>query len=251
MTPFPFSKSPAIVLPQSPPYFVSNFGYWEGDDSYRTAGIKFLSKFASLSEIRPQSKILEVGSGLGGSLVYWSKHFQPKLLSAINLPGEQSDFAEQLFASTNTEILPFVHGGWEEIKSFEDSSYQFVFSLDASYHFQDLQLFYQESFRVLEPGGRFVFSNFQIKDKQFKKLWWLYLPFLIPNGNLKPTNETIAELESIGFEKIRHEEWTIPVLQGFIQYSKTLPASLKAFGKVLDLFVKKFGLTYYYYVFQK
>ncbi|MCW7470003.1 SAM-dependent methyltransferase [Leptospira kanakyensis] len=251
MTPFPFSKSPASVLPQSPPYFVSNFGYWEGDHSYQTAGVKFLSEFVSRSDLRPQSKILELGSGLGGSLVYWSKYYQPKLLSAINLPGEQSDFAEQLFVSTDTKVVPFIHGSWEKVKSFGNSSYHYVFSLDASYHFENLQSFYKESYRVLEPGGKFVFTNFQITESRFKKLWWLYIPFLIPKENLKLVEETIAELKEIGFREIKRENWTKPVLLGFIEFSKTLPASLKIFGKVLNLFVKNFGLTYHYYVFEK
>ncbi|TGK87325.1 class I SAM-dependent methyltransferase [Leptospira noumeaensis] len=251
MTPFPFSKSPVIVLPQSPPYFVSNFGYWEEDISYESAGLKFLSKFVFGAGLQPKSKILELGSGLGGSLVYWSKNFQPKLLSAINLPGEQSEFAEQLFISTKTEVKPFIHGSWESIKSLADSSYQYVFSLDASYHFQNLALFYRESYRVLEPGGRFVFTNFQITESRFKKLWWLYLPFLIPKNNLKLVEETITELKAIGFKEIKHENWTKPVLFGFIEFSKTLPASLKAFAKVLNLFAKNLGLSYHYYVFEK
>ncbi|PJZ44652.1 SAM-dependent methyltransferase [Leptospira brenneri] len=251
MTPFPFSKSPVSVFPQSPPYFVSNFGFWTGDTSYKTAGIRFISEFAKGCDLKPKSKILEVGSGLGGSLVYWSKEYNPKVLSAINLPGEQSEFAEQLFVSTNTNVKPFLQGSWEEIKGFQDSSYQYIFSLDAAYHFENLNKFYQESYRVLEPGGKLVFTHFQVKNKTMKIFWWLYLPFLIPKGNLKLVKETVQELESIGFKQIKNEDWTSPVLLGFIDYSKTLPTSLKTFGKILNWFVKNLNLSYHYYVFEK
>ncbi|TGL45000.1 SAM-dependent methyltransferase [Leptospira perdikensis] len=251
MTPFPFSKSPATVLTQSPPYYVSNFGYWDGENNYDTAGLRFVSEFAKGCQLREKSKILEVGSGLGGSLVYWQKNYDPVLLSAINLPGEQSNFAEQLFVSSDTKIHPFLKGSWEEMKTFQDFSYDYVFSLDASYHFQNLSAFYQESYRVLKTGGNLTFTHFQITDSKWKSFWWMYLPFLIPKGNLKLCEETISELESIGFKLIKHIDWTNLVLFGFINYSKRLPTSLKSFGKVLNWFVKHLGLTYHYYVFGK
>lgn len=251
MTPFPFSKSPVSLLPQSPPYYVSNFGYWDGETSYQTAGLRFVSEFAKGCQLAPQAKILEVGSGLGGSLVYWKKKFHPKLLSAINLPGEQSDFAEQLFASNQVAVVPFFKGSWEVMESLPNASYDFVFSLDASYHFQNLPVFYKETYRVLKPGGKFVFTHFQVADKKFKKLWWLYLPFLIPKGNLKQTSETILELKATGFKQIKILDWTKPVLQGFTGDFKNLPTSLKVFAKILDWFVNHLGLTYQYYVFEK
>ncbi|EMY69286.1 SAM-dependent methyltransferase [Leptospira vanthielii] len=251
MTPFPFSKSPASILPQSPPYYVSNFGYWDGESSYQTAGLRFVSEFAKGCQLAPQTKILEVGSGLGGSLVYWKKKFHPKLLSAINLPGEQSDFAQQLFASNHVVVEPFLKGSWEVMESLPNVSYDYVFSLDASYHFQNLPAFYKESYRVLKPGGRIVFTHFQVKENKFKNYWWLYLPFLIPKGNLKQTEETVFDLEGVGFKKIQTLDWTKPVLQGFTNESKNLPSSLKTFAKILDLFVNHLGLTYHYYVFEK
>ncbi|MCT8333359.1 class I SAM-dependent methyltransferase [Leptospira sp. 85282-16] len=251
MTPFPFSKSPAYILPQSPPFYLSNFGFWVGESSYHTAGIRFVSEFAKGCQLKPEAKILEIGSGLGGSILYWSKYYHPKLLSAINLPGEQSDFAEQLFGSNNIDVKPFIKGSWEVLGSIPDSSYDYVFSLDAAYHFKNLTAFYKESYRVLKPGGRFVFTNFQIADNKFKKFVWLYLPFLIPKENLKLNEETILDLKAVGWKQIESKNWTLFVIKGFTNHTTNLPISLKAFAKVLDWFVNYLGLTYYYHVFEK
>ncbi|MCW7494175.1 class I SAM-dependent methyltransferase [Leptospira sp. 2 VSF19] len=251
MTPFPFSKSPAFILPQSSPFYLSNFGYWDGESSYKTAGIRFIAEFAKGCELKSKSKILEVGSGLGGSLIYWSKYYHPKLLSAINLPGEQSDFAEHLFDSNKIIVKPFLKGSWEVLTMLPNSSYDYVFSLDAAYHFKNLPTFFKESYRVLKPGGRFVFTNFQLSENKFKKFVWLYLPFLIPKENLKLNEETILDLKSTGWKLIENQNWTQSVLKGFTHNSKDLPISLKVFAKILDWFVNYLGLTYYYYVFEK
>ncbi|EOQ88867.1 methyltransferase domain protein [Leptospira yanagawae serovar Saopaulo str. Sao Paulo = ATCC 700523] len=248
MTPFPFSTSPVSELSQNPPYFVSNFGYWTGATEYKVAGIQFLSEFAKHCELKDNSSILEVGSGLGGSLVYWKDHFNPQKLSAINLRGEQSNFAKGLFRQREMVIEPFLEGSWETITSLPSNFYDYVFSVDAAYHFKNTIEFYQESFRVLKPGGKLVLNAFNLeKENAYNFLSLLHL-FLIPPNEIKTNEVCIQTLERTGFTIEKNLDWTEPVIHGFIQNSKSMNLSLRLFGTLLKTTMKSLGLTYHYLV---
>ncbi|MCW7461810.1 SAM-dependent methyltransferase [Leptospira limi] len=251
MTPFPFSKSPITDLPQSPPYYVSNFGYWFGVTEYNQAGIQFVSEFAKQCGLTKKTSILEVGSGLGGSLLYWKHFFLAKKLAAINLPGEQSDFAKQLFNENGVKVDPFIEAGWEKIKTLPTNTFDFVFSVDAAYHFDNIEEFYRQAYRVLKPGGKLVLNIFHSNKNVRISFPILLKLFLIPPNQIKTKNETKKELETIGFTIEKYLDWTKPVIEGFIQNSNQMKLSLRLFGYVLQKITKLFDLTYHYYVIKK
>lgn len=251
MTPFPFSKSPVTDLSQRAPYFVSNFGFWTGVNDYKEAGIQFLTEFANQCGLKQNVSILEVGSGLGGSLLYWKDHYHPSRLSAINLPGEQSNFAKQLFHEHNLEVSPFIEAGWEKINTLPSNVYDYVFSVDAAYHFTPMNEFYKECYRVLKPGGKLVFNLFHLNETRKKSFYGLLSFFYIPPNEVKKSEETILELESIGFMIEKNSNWTIPVIEGFVQNKSQMKFSLQVFGTVLQTITKILGLRYHYYVVQK
>lgn len=251
MTPFPFSKSPVTELSQTPPYYVSNFGFWTGVSDYKEAGIQFLSEFATECALKNNALILEVGSGLGGSLVYWKDHFHPKKLSAINLSGEQSNFAKELFHEMEMVVDPFLEGSWETMKSLPTNSYDYIFSVDAAYHFKHTKEFYIEAYRLLKPGGKFVFNTFNFeKENKFHLHFILHL-FLIPPNEIKTNEISIKTLEGIGFTIEKNLDWTIPVIHGFIQNSKKMNFSLRSFSSLLNATTKSLGLSYRYFVAMK
>ncbi|TGM38242.1 class I SAM-dependent methyltransferase [Leptospira biflexa] len=248
MTPFPFSKSPVTELSQVPPYYVSNFGHWSGVTEYQEAGIQFLIEFAKHCRLRKNASILEVGSGLGGSILYWSHHFSPKQISAINLVGEQSNFAKQLFIENQVLVDPFLEGSWETMKILPPNQYDFVFSVDAAYHFENTKEFYRESFRVLQPGGKLVFNLFQSKQKIKSPFRSILKLFFIPKDQVKMVEDTMNDLEDIGFVIEKNQNWTNPVIDGFIQNSKKMQFSLQTFGSLLRIITRSLGLQYHYYV---
>lgn len=251
MTPFPFSKSPVNDLPQTSPYYVSNFGYWSGVSNYKQAGVQFLTEFVRHCHLTKEASILEVGSGLGGGLVYWKQHFAPKLLSAINLPGEQSNFAKHLWNENDVKVNPFLEGGWEQIKTLPSNFYDYVFAVDCAYHFDTLVDFYKEAYRVLKPEGKLVFNMFHYEKDTKHTFPFILKLFYMPPNQISTVDKTKLQLQQMGF-LIEHElDWTTPVIKGFIQYSQYLKLSLRIFGSILDKLTNSFQLSYHYYVVKK
>lgn len=105
--------------------------------------------------VSPAARILDIGCGTGRLLALLGQQYPDAVLTGLDLaPNMLSQAAERLAASVNlvqgdAEHLPFPDAAFSLILS--SSTFQWLDSLDCCFY---------EVFRVLEPGGRFVFSLF-------------------------------------------------------------------------------------------
>lgn len=99
--------------------------------------------------------ILEIGCGGAQCSIWFAK--RGALVSAKDLSEEQLAFARELAARENVRIA-FHHGTIEDLSEFGNGSQDIVFSAWALPFVEDFPRCVREVFRVLKPGGVFVFS---------------------------------------------------------------------------------------------
>jgi len=99
--------------------------------------------------------VLDAGCGRGGTIQVMQRFFRPRTTTGLDLSSEALSFCARvhrcpgcLFAQGDAEVLPF-----------RDCSFHVVSNVESSHSYPDLTRFYAEVYRVLRPGGTFLYTD--------------------------------------------------------------------------------------------
>ncbi|MFC1576285.1 class I SAM-dependent methyltransferase [Candidatus Omnitrophota bacterium] len=104
--------------------------------------------------------VLEVGCGRGGGASYMARYLAPKSVKAIDLCKKSIDFCKRYYA---IEGLSFCSGDALNLP-FMDNNFNVVINVESSHRYSDMERFLGEVYRVLKPGGYFLFAD--LRDKE-------------------------------------------------------------------------------------
>ncbi|MDM8559910.1 methyltransferase domain-containing protein [Candidatus Parabeggiatoa sp. HSG14] len=157
--------------------------YDHQDNSILDASHRTIQKLVSLLTLNKSSKVLDMGSGYGGTARYLIKtvgcHVDCLNLSEVQNKRNRK-LTEEQGLSANISII---NGNFEAM-NLEAQQYDVVLSQDAILHSGNRQKVFEEVARVLKPGGEFIFTDpMQSND--------------CPTGVLQPVLERI-HLDSMG-----------------------------------------------------
>jgi ubiquinone/menaquinone biosynthesis C-methylase UbiE len=102
-------------------------------------------------------ELLEVGSGRGGGASYVARYLKPRRLVGV----DRSSGAVALCRARHAAAgLSFEVGDAEKLP-FEDASFDAVLNVESSHCYGNLGAFFAEVWRVLRPGGSFLYADFR------------------------------------------------------------------------------------------
>jgi sarcosine/dimethylglycine N-methyltransferase len=176
------------------------------DEPIRDASHQTVQHMASLLGLKPEDKVLDIGSGYGGAARYLASSFGCSVM-ALNLSEKENERARMLSEQRGlSDKIKVVDGSFEEIPAAADQ-FDIVWSQDAILHSGQREKVLQEVARVLKPGGRFIFTDPMQADD-------------CPGDVLQPILDRIhldslasprfyrAILTRLGFQEVRFEERT-------------------------------------------
>jgi SAM-dependent methyltransferase len=150
--------------------------------------------------------VLDVGCGRGGTISVMYRFFGPRMIMGVDLSSAAISFcckahryAGVSFLEADAEALPF-----------RDGSFEVVTNVESSHSYPDIEKFYSEVFRVLVPGGYFLYTDV------LRSSWMKECPALF---------------EDIGFSVERERDITTNVL---LSCDETAAARAGAFDKERD-----------------
>lgn len=126
---------------------------------------KLILKLASLLDLKPGKKLLDVGCGMGGSSIYLAKHYQVEV-SGITLSPVQLKIASQEAQKYPELKIQFAIDDAHCLNNFSDNSFDIVWALESCEQFYDKQLFLQQVNRVLKPQGKLMLATW-CSDQEF------------------------------------------------------------------------------------
>lgn len=100
--------------------------------------------------------ILEVGCGRGGGLSYINRYLSPFLVTGVDLNKKAIKFCNKKYLS---ERIKFLQANAQKL-IFQEDLFDVVINVESSHRYSQIDLFIDEVYRVLKPGGIFLFADF-------------------------------------------------------------------------------------------
>jgi tocopherol O-methyltransferase len=145
-------------------------GFWiRGDESIKTAQIQLIEHLAHLADIKPGSRMLDIGCGFGGSSFQLAKNYGV-YSRGITISPFQLEMANQA-AEKRKLGAKFLLMDAEEMQFSEP--FDLFWSIESISHYHDPEKFFSSSVKYLKPGSTFAmidwFRESDLSQVQKKK----------------------------------------------------------------------------------
>ena len=135
-------------------------GFYENNETLEPleAQEKLIIKLTELLSIKPETQILDVGCGMGGSSIFLAKRYQA-IMQGVTLSPKQVLIASKQAELEQVSNVSFKVENALSLSSFADNTFDIVWSLESCEQFFDKDLFIKQAFRVLKPGGQLMLAT--------------------------------------------------------------------------------------------
>lgn len=136
-----------------------HIGCYQPEDSIYQASRRTVATMADrLTNISPQSQVIDLGSGYGGSARYLANRFACHV-TCLNVSDIQNDRNKALNQKKQLDsLISVLHGSFEDVPCNNESK-DLVWSQDAFLHSGNKQQMIAEIARILKPGGEVIFTD--------------------------------------------------------------------------------------------
>ncbi len=188
--------------------------------------------------------VLEVGSGRGGGASYIARYLHPQSMIGIDIAKNAVTFCNTYYRD-QSDNLRFLQGDAEALP-FEDKTFDVVINIESSYGYGNMDAFLHEVFRVLRPGGYFLFADYRNRDGVDLLQRQLY------NSGLEPVKEeciTANVVQALDLDNDRKQQLIQQKVPRPLQNIFTYFAALQGSRMYNDL--KTGAVDYRYFVMRK
>jgi SAM-dependent methyltransferase len=139
--------------------------------------------------------VLDIGSGRGGGAAFVHKYMQPRRTIGCDLARNAIRFCQRTYGDVAN--LKFTRANAMDLP-FDDASFDAVLNVESSHCYPDCNAFFAEVFRVLKPGGCFLYTDFTAPGK----------------APAEYIRDITAALDCAGFVNVESSDITQQILRG-------------------------------------
>jgi cyclopropane-fatty-acyl-phospholipid synthase len=158
-----------------------------------------LDLLATLMDLKPGQRILDVGCGWGGPLTYLSKTYGVKGVG-LTLSPTQREAAQDRAAREGADV-EIIERHWRDYE--DDEPFDAVYTDEVIVHFNDLGGFFQKAYDLLKEGGRMVNKELHFTHPRYSEMTRglsLINEIYGSTGNYRALAEELALANAAGFE---------------------------------------------------
>jgi ubiquinone/menaquinone biosynthesis C-methylase UbiE len=117
---------------------------------------------ADAANLTPDDRVIDLGCGYGSTARYIASHYGCTVIGQTISNEELKIAQERAEKSDARDLLTFEWGDFHNIE-YPDGSFDVVWSQEAFLHGADKNQILSECYRVLKPGGTFIFSDILVR----------------------------------------------------------------------------------------
>jgi len=138
--------------------------------------------------------VLEIGCGRGGGASFVKRYHNPRNLFAMDITANAISFCRGYYSLEN---LYFLRGDAES-PGITDNKFDVVLNIESSHTYTDMQKFFNNVYRILKPGGYFLFADacFKKNVTELQRLLCSSLFKIIKEENISANVLRALELDS-------------------------------------------------------
>lgn len=129
-----------------------------GVDEFHIRGREATVELAEMAQIQDHWQVLDLGSGLGGSTRFLAHNYCCEVIG-IDLTPEYVALATALSGKVGLSDRTEFQQANATATDFPSGHFDLVWTQHVTMNIEDKPALYREVFRVLKPGGRFVFHD--------------------------------------------------------------------------------------------
>ena len=200
---------------KNPKLRLMNYGYssegmslhLEAEDELERYPIQ-LYNYVSSHVVIKDKIVLEVGSGRGGGASFIARYLKPENITGIDISSEAIALCKNIY---NIKNLNFLFGDAEDIP-LQDNSYDVVVNVESSHCYGSMKVFLNEVYRVLKPGGSFLFCDFRTKQEINKLYDYFNNSDFIFVNRFDITDNILKGLDNLSDYRKKNIEKSVPFL---------------------------------------
>jgi cyclopropane fatty-acyl-phospholipid synthase-like methyltransferase len=189
-----------------------NLGLWKkGTKNLKEALLNLNEEVAQKAELKAGMKVLDAGCGVGGTAIYFAKHYQVEV-TGITLTPHQVEKAKENARKAGVEKLCHFQLMDYMATSFENESFDVITGLESICYAEPKFGFLVEAKRLLKKGGKIVLAeNLQGKAdltaSEFKCLYTNAFHGCKVNS-LDTEEQYLENFEKLNFSNYQCEDYT-------------------------------------------
>jgi len=193
-------------------------------------------EFLQLIDLKPGMKVLDIGSGAGGSAFYMARHYGVDV-QGVDLSTNMNAISLEYRKQMEPEVKHRCHFYIEDADKMEfpENFFDIVYSRDTIMHFKDKERekLYKNLLKTLKPGGKLMVSDYCRGEKPSPQV---FIDYEAQRGyNLWTVKAYGQMLERTGFKQVAAIDKTNLMVN-------IMRMELKKFYEIKADFVKKFSM---------
>jgi cyclopropane fatty-acyl-phospholipid synthase-like methyltransferase len=188
-----------------------HFGYWDENTRTHSDALNNLNQvLARAAEIKNGERVLDAGSGVGGSAVWLAEQYSVDVVGITPVSSQVKRARRFAREHAVADRVAFEVGDYTRT-GFPGGTFDVVWAMESLCHAVDKRAFFREAARLLKPGGRLAIIEYLRRDRQLdgegERLLQSWLSgWAIPD--LLTEAEIRAECEAAAFREVRLRDIT-------------------------------------------